>query len=121
MMHTQELARNYPIGIPSYFGLIIRAFGTLEGLGLSMDPRYSIVKECFPYLARRLLTEDTPRMRKMLRSFLYGKDGTVLQVHRNLSTFPHTQSDAERVWSTMLNSMSALVIRRLCGEEVHGE
>jgi predicted unusual protein kinase regulating ubiquinone biosynthesis (AarF/ABC1/UbiB family) len=78
--HTQELARNYPIGIPSYFGLIIRAFGTLEGLGLSMDPRYSIVKECFPYLARRLLTEDTPRMRKMLKSFLYGKDGTVLQV-----------------------------------------
>jgi predicted NAD/FAD-binding protein len=45
-----------------------------------MDPRYSIVKECFPYLARRLLTEDTPRMRKMLKSFLYGKDGTVLQV-----------------------------------------
>jgi predicted unusual protein kinase regulating ubiquinone biosynthesis (AarF/ABC1/UbiB family) len=79
--HTQELARNYPIGIPSYFGLIIRAFGTLEGLGLSMDPRYSIVKECFPYLARRLLTEDTPRMRKMLKSFLYGKDGTVLQVY----------------------------------------
>eukprot|EP00953_Heterococcus_sp_UTEX-ZZ885_P021804 12135-Heterococcus_DN1.PRE.3 len=45
--HTQELARDYPIGTPGYFGLIIRAFGTLEGLGLSMDPRYSMVKECF--------------------------------------------------------------------------
>jgi predicted unusual protein kinase regulating ubiquinone biosynthesis (AarF/ABC1/UbiB family) len=78
---VQELARSYPIGIPSYFGLIIRAFGALEGLGLRLDPgRYSIVKECFPYLARRLLTDDSPRMRQMLRTFLYGKDGHVLQV-----------------------------------------
>jgi hypothetical protein len=34
------------------------------------DPGYSIVNECFPYLARRLLTEDSPRMHKMLRTFL---------------------------------------------------
>eukprot|EP00611_Tribonema_gayanum_P008597 TRINITY_DN18194_c0_g1_i1.p1 TRINITY_DN18194_c0_g1~~TRINITY_DN18194_c0_g1_i1.p1 ORF type:complete len:1066 (+),score=380.32 TRINITY_DN18194_c0_g1_i1:141-3200(+) len=77
---VEELARNYPIGIPSYFGLIIRAFGSIEGLGLKLDPRYSIVQECFPYLARRLLTEDSPRMRKMLHSFLYGADGRTLQV-----------------------------------------
>ncbi|KAG5175343.1 hypothetical protein JKP88DRAFT_351553 [Tribonema minus] len=76
---VEELARNYPIGIPSYFGLIIRAFGSIEGLGLKLDPRYSIVQECFPYLARRLLTEDSPRMRKMLHSFLYGADGRTLQ------------------------------------------
>ena len=77
---VEELAKNYPICIPAYFGLIIRCFGTLEGLGLSIDPGYSIVKECFPYLCRRLLTEDTPRMRRMLKSFLYGKDGDFLQV-----------------------------------------
>ncbi|CAN0257094.1 unnamed protein product [Pylaiella littoralis] len=79
---VEELAKNYPICIPAYFGLIIRCFGTLEGLGLSIDPGYSIVKECFPYLCRRLLTEDTPRMRRMLKSFLYGKDGDFLQVDR---------------------------------------
>ncbi|CAB1100383.1 unnamed protein product [Ectocarpus sp. CCAP 1310/34] len=79
---VEELAKNYPISIPAYFGLIIRCFGTLEGLGLSIDPGYSIVKECFPYLCRRLLTEDTPRMRRMLKSFLYGKDGDFLQVDR---------------------------------------
>ena len=27
---VQELAKNYPICIPAYFGLIIRCFGTLE-------------------------------------------------------------------------------------------
>ncbi|CAM9878866.1 unnamed protein product, partial [Sphacelaria rigidula] len=79
---VEELAKSYPICIPAYFGLIIRCFGTLEGLGLSIDPGYSIVKECFPYLCRRLLTEDSPRMRRMLKSFLYGKDGDFLQVDR---------------------------------------
>lgn len=27
---VEELAKNYPICIPAYFGLIIRCFGTLE-------------------------------------------------------------------------------------------
>lgn len=55
----------------------------LQGLGLSIDPGYSVVKECFPYLCRRLLTEDSPRMRRMLKSFLYGKDGDFLQVSQS--------------------------------------
>lgn len=56
------------------------AFSALEGLGLQLDEQYSIVNECFPYLARRLLTEDSERMHKMLRTFLYGKDGRYLKV-----------------------------------------
>ena len=32
-----------------------------EGIALRVDPSYSIVAECFPYLARRLLTDDHPR------------------------------------------------------------
>jgi predicted unusual protein kinase regulating ubiquinone biosynthesis (AarF/ABC1/UbiB family) len=32
----QELGRAYPIVIPSYFGLILRAFSALEGLGLQL-------------------------------------------------------------------------------------
>lgn len=38
------------------------------------------MNECFPYLARRLLTEDSERMHRMLRTFLYGKDGRYLKV-----------------------------------------
>ncbi|CAN0323595.1 unnamed protein product, partial [Hapterophycus canaliculatus] len=79
---VEELGRQYPIRIPAYFGLIIRAFSALEGLGLQLDEQYSIVNECFPYLARRLLTEDSERMHKMLRTFLYGKDGRYLKVPR---------------------------------------
>ena len=50
---SQALGKEYPLIIPSYFGLILRAFSALEGLGLQLDPQYSIVNECFPYLARR--------------------------------------------------------------------
>ncbi len=30
------------------------------------------VGECFPYLAKRLLNDDSPRMRSLLRQILYG-------------------------------------------------
>ena len=66
------LAKEYPLQLPPYFVLILRAFGTLEGLGLSVDSNYAIVDECFPYIARRLLSDDSPRMRSALRSFVYG-------------------------------------------------
>jgi len=78
----EELGKQYPVMIPSYFGLIIRAFSALEGLGLQLDPKYSITKQCFPYLSRRLLTEDTPKMKRMLKTFLYGKEGKTLKVER---------------------------------------
>jgi aarF domain-containing kinase len=35
-----------------------------------MDPDYAIVHECLPYLARRLLTDNNPRMRAALRHLL---------------------------------------------------
>merc|ERR1719163_853365 len=58
--------------IPDYFVYMSRAFATLEGIGLSADPNYSILSECFPYLAKRLLSDDSPRARGALRTLLYG-------------------------------------------------
>mmetsp|Transcript_376 Transcript_376/g.2929 ORF Transcript_376/g.2929 Transcript_376/m.2929 type:complete len:673 (+) Transcript_376:268-2286(+) len=78
---VEELAEYYPLVIPAYFGLIVRAFSTLEGIGLTADSTYSIVDECFPYLCRRLLTDDSERMREALRTFLYG-DKKQLSVER---------------------------------------
>ena len=59
--------------IPDYFIYMSRAFSTLEGIGLSSDSNYSILKECYPYLAKRLLSDDSPRARGALRTLLYGK------------------------------------------------
>merc|ERR1712238_617212 len=59
--------------IPDYFVYMSRAFSTLEGIGLSSDLNYSILNECYPYLAKRLLSDDSPRARGALRTLLYGK------------------------------------------------
>ena len=59
--------------IPDYFVYMSRAFATLEGIGLSSDPDYAILQECFPYLAKRLLSDDSPRARGALRTLLYGQ------------------------------------------------
>ena len=47
----------------------------LEGIGLASDPDYSIANECYPYVARRLLTDPSPESRQALEQMLYGKDG----------------------------------------------
>jgi hypothetical protein len=55
---------------------VARAFSTLEGIGLSIDEDYAIVQECYPYLARRLFTDRSPRAKTALRAML-GLDGVV--------------------------------------------
>lgn len=68
----QDISKKYgSFRLPPYFTLIIRAFSTLEGLGLRNDGNFAIVKECFPYIARRMLTDDSYRMREALKSYLY--------------------------------------------------
>jgi len=61
--------------IPSYFGYILRSFSVLEGIGLASDKNYSIANECYPYVARRLLTDRSPDTRAALEQLLYGRDG----------------------------------------------
>jgi len=60
--------------IPEWFLYTSRAFLTLEGISLQADPDFSIVKSCFPYVAKRLLGDDSPRSQKALRDLIYGKD-----------------------------------------------
>ena len=56
--------------LPPYVLYVARAFSTLEGIGLSVDENYGIVQECYPYLARRLFTDRSPRAKKALRAML---------------------------------------------------
>ncbi|XVF84671.1 hypothetical protein PTKIN_Ptkin17bG0056200 [Pterospermum kingtungense] len=78
----QELASDlaqitfvYPFRIPPYFALIIRAIGVLEGIALVGNPDFAIVDEAYPYIAQRLLTDESPRLRDALRYTIYGKSG----------------------------------------------
>lgn len=72
LTHARTHLTGPPPRLPPYFVLIIRAFGLLEGLGLSLNRSFSVLDECFPLVARRLLTDDSPRVRAALRTFVYG-------------------------------------------------
>eukprot|EP00878_Enallax_costatus_P013271 GHUV01013874.1.p1 GENE.GHUV01013874.1~~GHUV01013874.1.p1 ORF type:complete len:1255 (+),score=498.10 GHUV01013874.1:389-4153(+) len=72
MSELEDLGSTYPFRIPAFFALILRAFSVIEGIALAVDPDYAIVQECFPYMSRRLLSDDDPRVRKALKDVLYG-------------------------------------------------
>lgn len=59
--------------IPPYFAYIAKTFSVLEGIGLSNNPKYSIINECLPYVSKRLLT-DNERCGTALSTFIFGPD-----------------------------------------------
>ena len=69
-----ELMYDYPFRVPAKFALIIRSLVTQEGLALSLNPNFKIVQVSHPYVARRLLTGESPEMRQHLIEVLF-KEG----------------------------------------------
>lgn len=73
MDEIEKMTQLYEFKVPPYFALILRTFSVIEGIALQSDPDYSIIKECLPYLSRRLLTDDDPRARAALKELLFAK------------------------------------------------
>mmetsp|Transcript_2341 Transcript_2341/g.5761 ORF Transcript_2341/g.5761 Transcript_2341/m.5761 type:complete len:824 (-) Transcript_2341:82-2553(-) len=71
-----EITFEYPFKIPPYFALVIRAIGVLEGIALVGNPNFAIIDEAYPYIARRLMTDDSPRLKAALRYMVYGREGS---------------------------------------------
>ena len=69
-----ELMYDYPFRVPAKFALIIRSLITQEGLALSLNKNFKIVEVSYPYVSRRLLTGESPQLRKRLLEVLI-KDG----------------------------------------------
>merc|ERR1711920_247396 len=70
-----QITYEYPFKIPPYFALVIRAISVLEGIALVGNPNFAIIDEAYPYIARRLMTDQSPRLRDALRYMVYGKEG----------------------------------------------
>jgi predicted unusual protein kinase regulating ubiquinone biosynthesis (AarF/ABC1/UbiB family) len=69
-----DLMFEYPFRVPAKFALIIRSLVTQEGLALSLNPDFKIVEIAYPYVAKRLLTGESARLRERLLEVLF-KDG----------------------------------------------
>jgi predicted unusual protein kinase regulating ubiquinone biosynthesis (AarF/ABC1/UbiB family) len=69
-----ELMYDYPFRVPYKFASIIRSLIVQEGLALSLNPDFKIVEVSYPYVSRRLLTGESPALRKRLLDVLI-RDG----------------------------------------------
>lgn len=69
-----HLMYDYPFCLPAKFALIIRSVITQEGVALSLNPEFKIVQVAYPYVAKRLLTDDASSLRQRLVEVLF-KDG----------------------------------------------
>merc|ERR1711937_668396 len=70
-----QITFDYPFKIPQYFALVIRAISVLEGIALVGNPNFAIIDEAYPYIARRLMTDKSDRLKKALRYMVYGREG----------------------------------------------
>ena len=69
-----KLMYDYPFRVPAKFALIIRSLITQEGIALSLNGEFKIIEVAYPYIARRLLTGESPELRRRLLNVLF-KDG----------------------------------------------
>ncbi len=88
-----DLVFDYPFRVPAQFALIIRSLITQEGVALSLDPDFQILKVAYPYVARRLLTDESPRLRQRLIEILFKNNQFQWQRLENLLTMAGTSGN----------------------------
>lgn len=65
----------FPFKVPAYYALIIRSMVTLEGIAIGVDPEFKVLSKAYPYVAKRLLTDNSPELRNSLKDLLF-KEGS---------------------------------------------
>lgn len=60
-----------PFSIPPYFAILGRAIVTLEGIALTGNEDYGIIMETYPFIARKLLSENRPEIQQALQEVLF--------------------------------------------------
>eukprot|EP00640_Fibrocapsa_japonica_P000829 CAMPEP_0113934326 /NCGR_PEP_ID=MMETSP1339-20121228/1653_1 /TAXON_ID=94617 /ORGANISM="Fibrocapsa japonica" /LENGTH=726 /DNA_ID=CAMNT_0000936077 /DNA_START=52 /DNA_END=2232 /DNA_ORIENTATION=+ /assembly_acc=CAM_ASM_000762 len=69
-----DIMYEFPFSLPPYYIAIIRCLGVLEGLAIQIDSEFRIIKDAYPYIASRLLTDSAPELQSALQTLLF-KDG----------------------------------------------
>lgn len=61
-----KLVYQYPIRIPQRYALVIRSLLIQEGICMALEPQFKFLEVAYPYVARRLLTDNDPGLRNRL-------------------------------------------------------
>ncbi|PNW83358.1 hypothetical protein CHLRE_05g246552v5 [Chlamydomonas reinhardtii] len=63
-----------PFSVPPYMSLLARSVATLEGIALAGDPQYAMVAQAYPFVARKVLRNDSSSASALLRDLLLIRD-----------------------------------------------
>ena len=92
---------SYPFRVPSRFALIIRAVVSQEGLALRLDPEFKILKIAYPYIAKKLLTDNSEEILEILLEVVFDKKGRV-QIEKVESLLNILFKDSENINSDLI-------------------
>ncbi|KAK4778322.1 hypothetical protein SAY87_018509 [Trapa incisa] len=68
-----SVALKYHFRMPPYYTLLLRSLASLEGLALSGDQNFRTFEATYPFVVRKLLTENTVETRRILYSVVFTK------------------------------------------------
>ena len=81
--------------------LIIRAVVTQEGLALRLDPEFKILKIAYPYIAKKLLTDNSEEILDILLEVVFDKKGKI-QIEKVESLLNILFRDSENINSDLI-------------------
>ena len=87
--------------MPSRFALIIRAVVSQEGLALRLDPEFKILKIAYPYIAKKLLTDNSEEILDILVEVVFDKKGQI-QIEKVESLLNILFKDSENINSDLI-------------------
>ncbi len=96
-----KLMYSYPFRVPSRFALIIRAVVSQEGLALRLDPEFKILKVAYPYIAKKLLTDNSDEIIEILLDVIFDSEGRI-QIDKVESLLNVLFKDSENINSDLI-------------------
>ncbi|KAI3508671.1 hypothetical protein L1887_23680 [Cichorium endivia] len=67
------IALKYHFRMPPYYTLLLRSLASFEGLAMAGDPNFKTFEASYPYVVRKLLTDNSIETRKILHSVVLNK------------------------------------------------
>ncbi len=96
-----KLMYSYPFRVPSRFALIIRAVVSQEGLALRLDPEFKILNIAYPYIAKKLLTDNSDEILEILLEVVFDNKGRI-QLEKVESLLNILFRDSENINSDLI-------------------
>uniref|UniRef100_A0A7N0V8P3 Protein kinase domain-containing protein n=1 Tax=Kalanchoe fedtschenkoi TaxID=63787 RepID=A0A7N0V8P3_KALFE len=68
-----SVAFKYNFRMPAYYALVLRSLASFEGLAAAADPNFQTFEAAYPYVVRKLLTDNSVATRRILHSVVFNK------------------------------------------------